>query len=477
MLENDHVIGKEQIRVSILKRGPSGDEISSEYKRRNDPTSKIEVGKVIIKVVKNTPDGVLVFFPSYSMMQECVNEWKVRRNNHPSILDSIGNYKQIVYEPKDRREMQREMERYYAAIKQGKGAVFFSICRGKVSEGLDFADEKGRAVIVVGLPFPPSKDPKVVLKQQYLDTNKERGLLSPGQWYNQQSSRAVNQAIGRVIRHRSDYGAIILADLRFAEPRVHSLLSKWLRPEIRIEQHFEDFEQRLIDFFKNKKHSAGRPIEPVFIPKQPTQPENITQTAYEEKQKLEPVVFKDENANANTIGDALKTLSSQTQPTAVKTTKFNPGKATEYMDKIRKILNASDFKSFQMTLKRYKVREVTISELFTLLDELFSRYGWQKVELLMGFSAFVPEKHERTWKEFMANTNMSVGIQQLPEDVLKPETSSKCIICHGPFEVPFQAPCLHIACFHCWSDSLRTKGECPLCKQRVRMPLLKKFNK
>lgn len=34
-------------------------------------------------------------------------------------------------------------------------------------------------------------------------------------WYSQQATRAVNQAMGRVIRHMHDYGAIILADERF----------------------------------------------------------------------------------------------------------------------------------------------------------------------------------------------------------------------------------------------------------------------
>ena len=39
--------------------------------------------------------------------------------------------------------------------------------------------------------------------------------LSGQEWYAQQATRAVNQAMGRVIRHRHDYGAIILADERF----------------------------------------------------------------------------------------------------------------------------------------------------------------------------------------------------------------------------------------------------------------------
>ena len=39
--------------------------------------------------------------------------------------------------------------------------------------------------------------------------------LTGDQWYTQQALRAVNQGMGRVIRHRNDYGAIILCDDRF----------------------------------------------------------------------------------------------------------------------------------------------------------------------------------------------------------------------------------------------------------------------
>jgi hypothetical protein len=41
-----------------------------------------------------------------------------------------------------------------------RGAVFMAVCRGKASEGLDFADAAGRAVVITGLPYAMKTDPK-----------------------------------------------------------------------------------------------------------------------------------------------------------------------------------------------------------------------------------------------------------------------------------------------------------------------------
>lgn len=83
------------------------------------------------------------------------------------------------------------------------------VCRGRISEGLDFSDNAARMVMVVGIPFPQVTDPKVILKRQYLDNKSSKRTVGQDQiqtisgrdWYSQQATRSVNQAIGRVIRH------------------------------------------------------------------------------------------------------------------------------------------------------------------------------------------------------------------------------------------------------------------------------------
>ncbi len=53
---------------------------------------------------------------------------------------------------------------------KNSGAVMMGVCRGRMSEGLDFSDNAARMVIIIGIPFPQMLEPKVILKRNYLDT-------------------------------------------------------------------------------------------------------------------------------------------------------------------------------------------------------------------------------------------------------------------------------------------------------------------
>ncbi|GIL45676.1 hypothetical protein Vafri_2757 [Volvox africanus] len=64
--------------------------------------------------------------------------------------------------------------------------------------------------------------------------------------------RAVNQAMGRVIRHRWDYGAILLADDRFRTPATQRNMSRWVREHVVVYEHFGKASASLTKFFKDK---------------------------------------------------------------------------------------------------------------------------------------------------------------------------------------------------------------------------------
>ncbi|KAF7814283.1 regulator of telomere elongation helicase 1-like protein isoform X1 [Senna tora] len=258
-LENPHVITPNQIWAGVVPVGPSGRTFNSSYRTRDSLEYKQELGNAIVNLARIVPDGLLVFFPSYYLLDQCIACWKSMNNvNSTSIWERICRHKKPVIEPRQSSLFSTAIEDYMYKLKDtsASGAVFFAVCRGKVSEGLDFADHAGRAVVITGMPFATSTDPKVRLKREYLDLQSQpqgelHKVLTGEEWYNQQASRAVNQAVGRVIRHRHDYGAIIFCDERFAHPHRQSQVSRWIQPHLKCYSKFGEIVFTLTRFFRD----------------------------------------------------------------------------------------------------------------------------------------------------------------------------------------------------------------------------------
>ncbi|XP_072943690.1 regulator of telomere elongation helicase 1 homolog [Epargyreus clarus] len=264
-LENPHIVKGSQICVKIISQGPDGVQLNSNYQNRDNPKYICSLGRTILSFCRVIPDGLLVFFPSYPIMNKCQEMWQVE-----GIWSSINNIKPIFVEPQRKDTFNAIINDYYSKINDPstKGACFMAVCRGKVSEGLDFADMNGRAVIITGLPFPPLKDPRIILKKKYLEELRvnAKEFLSGDEWYSLEATRAVNQAIGRVIRHKNDYGAILLCDSRFNSPKLKGQLSAWLRDHIRVSNKFGETVSEICRFFKTAETSLPAPKLKPLLP-------------------------------------------------------------------------------------------------------------------------------------------------------------------------------------------------------------------
>uniref|UniRef100_A0A673UVZ9 Regulator of telomere elongation helicase 1 n=1 Tax=Suricata suricatta TaxID=37032 RepID=A0A673UVZ9_SURSU len=251
-LENPHVIDKHQIWVGIVPKGPDGAQLSSAFDKRFSDACLSSLGKALGNIARVVPHGLLVFFPSYPVMEKSLEFWRAR-----DFARKLEALKPLFVEPRSKGGFSEVVDAYYTRVASpgSSGAAFLAVCRGKASEGLDFADMNGRGVIVTGLPYPPRMDPRVILKMQFLDELKSRGgpggqLLSGHEWYRQQASRAVNQAIGRVIRHRHDYGAIFLCDHRFTHVDARAQLPSWVRPHVKVYDSFGHVIRDVAQFFR-----------------------------------------------------------------------------------------------------------------------------------------------------------------------------------------------------------------------------------
>eukprot|EP00189_Rhodosorus_marinus_P000603 CAMPEP_0113958386 /NCGR_PEP_ID=MMETSP0011_2-20120614/3387_1 /TAXON_ID=101924 /ORGANISM="Rhodosorus marinus" /LENGTH=960 /DNA_ID=CAMNT_0000969235 /DNA_START=152 /DNA_END=3031 /DNA_ORIENTATION=- /assembly_acc=CAM_ASM_000156 len=249
-LENSHVIGEGQALMTCVPRGPRGVFLNSSYKNRDSEDYLAELGSSIMNFAQVVPEGILVFFSSYNILGKSVALWQRRAiGEKESLYERLNRRKPIVLEPRDSSSFNAALELHQSNVRDKGGSILFAVCRGKTSEGLDFSDSLARCVIVVGIPYPTLNDPKVSLKRDYLE--RRRGKRAGSEWYVQNAFRAVNQAVGRAIRHRNDYGAILLCDQRFLDEKSRARFSSWLRPHFSAWNSFGVTQRSLVNFFRS----------------------------------------------------------------------------------------------------------------------------------------------------------------------------------------------------------------------------------
>jgi regulator of telomere elongation helicase 1 len=173
-LENEHIVTKDQILVRVLGKGVSGKALTSTYNRRDDIDYITELGNTIISLTKVIPGGVLIFFPSYGVMETCIEKWggpsssrsrsqsygknnffqaRQRRNNQS--MTGIGRYsfprastatlgtnltpwqrllsnKAVVLEPKTTSELKDVIDEFdkFLSLPKSSGCIMMGVCRG-----------------------------------------------------------------------------------------------------------------------------------------------------------------------------------------------------------------------------------------------------------------------------------------------------------------------------------------------------------
>jgi chromosome transmission fidelity protein 1 len=200
-----------------------------------------------------------------------LEKWKkAPADGKSSILSLIENSKTVFFEAQDKTgNPDGILQEYSNKVESGSGALLLSVVGGRLSEGINFSDNLGRGVLIVGLPFPNIQsavwkakiehvEKLAYAKSQGQDASRQALAKAAGRdFYENSCMRAVNQCIGRAIRHRNDYAAIVMIDRRYETDRIQRKLPAWIRqslvPSKTLSSHGK-LEADLASFFRRHSH-------------------------------------------------------------------------------------------------------------------------------------------------------------------------------------------------------------------------------
>jgi DNA excision repair protein ERCC-2 len=127
-------------------------------------------------------------------MDTIVEQW-----NEMGVLDELLQHKLVFIETQDVVETSLALDNFRRACDCGRGAVFFSVARGKVSEGIDFDRHYGRAVVMFGVPYQYTLSRILRARLEYM---RETFQIPENDFLAFDAVRQAAQCVGRVIRSK-----------------------------------------------------------------------------------------------------------------------------------------------------------------------------------------------------------------------------------------------------------------------------------
>lgn len=208
------------------------DSISTKYKNREYTYDRIT--ETIAKAVDYKKGNYLVFFPSYSYMNEVYNRFTALKSDVEVLIQNSGM-----------TEEEREQFLETFSEENEKTLVAFAVMGGIFGEGIDLTGDRLSGAIIVGVGLPQVCLERDIIRDYFNDTKGtgfEFAYIYPGM-------NKVMQAVGRVIRTEEDRGMVMLIDERFSDNTYRRLFPPEWQP-VRIGRDLNKMKYTLEEFWR-----------------------------------------------------------------------------------------------------------------------------------------------------------------------------------------------------------------------------------
>jgi chromosome transmission fidelity protein 1 len=134
-----HVVPPANVHLRCISYGPSGIQLDFRHESRLRNEVCDELAHTLLRVCESSPEGLVIFLPSYSYEAHVFRRWKSN-----GLFSAINKMKPIYREPSSARDVESILESYTKEARTRKGAALFCVINGKMSEGINFSDERAR---------------------------------------------------------------------------------------------------------------------------------------------------------------------------------------------------------------------------------------------------------------------------------------------------------------------------------------------
>lgn len=405
-----------------------------------------EVGSVLAKLYQNSPKGSLTFFPNRQMLEAYVTEWK-----RSGIYEQMDLIKTIAVEFEDPLASKKSLRTFKESY-MFRGANLFMVSNQSTVESLDLSDDMLRLVVIIGMP-------QSGLPQKYVRQREE----SMSKAFHEESTggeeilrrRLLNYFASLVVRHRHDYGAVVLIGEEFAVKSNLDGLSSWIVRSIRPLKSIAEIINPMKEFF-------AKVVQKSFV--------NMDNT------KAVTEIVNKENTHMN-----LMEANELTKKRNDQERKFVPlnKKRKEEMDiynkaleeeRIKKLMppppvpveQKSEEKELEKPVVKVKPNERPAQETVAAKEQQIRSTQSEDFEETITYI-----------NDTEALRNQKNEISR--SSIMKGRSTKAKLMCNICYETEFQmlvSKCGHICCQVCWEKRLKDLMECPMCKHKVRQKTL-----
>ncbi len=192
------------------------------------------VARVLIELAHASDGGVFCLFTSHRALRRAAE----------AVRGRVGARWPLLVQGEDQRDrLLRRFRESGSAVLLGTDSFW---------EGVDVPGRALRVLILAKLPFKVPSDPLTAARLERLE---QRGLDGFTNYLVPHAALKLKQGFGRLIRNRTDTGAVVLLDRRVVTKRYGALILDGLPPATRIVANWEEIRDACEEFFA--RHDAA----------------------------------------------------------------------------------------------------------------------------------------------------------------------------------------------------------------------------